>query len=136
MSSARASFEAFLRERETASNDYINGRAQPLLALSATSDPATFFPPNGKAVTGHEAVKAANQKGAQSFAEGSSGRFEILQSAAGDTLAFWTGIQHADAVLAGKDQPVPMKLRVTEVFRFDGAAWKLIHRHADEYSPD
>lgn len=136
MPDAKTSFEQFLRTREAASVDYINGKAEALLALSATTDPATFFPPNGTTVSGAEAVNAANRDGAQSFGEGSTGRFEILQSGASDTLGFWTGIQHAHAKLVGKDQPVPMKLRVTEVFRREGAAWTLVHRHADPFKED
>ena len=126
------SFEAFLKRREAVSGDYINGKAESLLEISTQKDPATFFPPNGKTVEGAKGVNQANEQGAKSFGEGSKGRFEILQSGADGELGYWTGIQHADAVLKGKDKPVPMKLRVTEVFRREGPDWQLVHRHADE----
>jgi hypothetical protein len=37
--------------------------------------------------------------------------------------------------LEGKDTPVPMKLRVTEAFRFQGGGWGLVHRHAEAVKP-
>lgn len=46
-------------------------------------------------------------------------------------LARWRGIQHASAVTKGKDAPVSMKLRVTEIFRKDDGAWKLIRSRRD-----
>jgi hypothetical protein len=39
--------------------------------------------------------------------------------------------QNALAHFKGKDEAIPMKLRVTEVFRLERDAWKLVHRHAD-----
>ena len=124
-------FDAFLARRETISNDYIAGRAGPLQEILADADPATFFPPGGDQVVGVAAVDAATVKGAQAFREGSVGHFEILQSGSSGGLGFWTGTQHATMRMQGKDEPVPMQLRTTEVFRLEQGQWKLVHRHAD-----
>lgn len=124
-------FAAFLKEREQASNAFIAGDAAPLIALSTTRDPASFFPPNGERVTGADAVNTANRLGARAFGKGSTGHFEILASEAGADIAWWSGLQHAEARLKGKEDTAPMRLRVTEIFRNEGGAWKLVHRHAD-----
>jgi ketosteroid isomerase-like protein len=125
------SFDAFLKEREAASLDYINGRSAPLAAIAAQADPATFMSPMGSVVQGAAAVSAAHKEGAWPFREGSSGHFEVLQSGASGDLGFWTGLQHAEAMLKGKDEPESMVLRTTEIFRLEDGAWKLVHRHAD-----
>lgn len=126
-----SSFKDFLRTRERISNDYINGHSEPLADIATQHDPATFFPPNGTTVQGAAEVSSSQRQGAQSFRDGSTGQFEIMQSASSGTLAFWTGVQHAEVVMEGKDERVSMQLRTTEVFRLEDGEWKLIHRHAD-----
>ena len=128
---AETSFAAFMKERETASNAYIEGDAGPLAAIATTEEPATFFPPSGVRVVGATAVRAAHEAGARLFATGSTGRFEVLASGASDGLAYWSGVQHANACLKNSDKPTPMRLRTTEVFRRGEDGWKLVHRHAD-----
>ena len=131
MAKETEALEDFMKRREAISTDYINGRADGLLALSATHDPATFFPPSGDRIQGASQVNAANEKGAHTFVEGSTGYFEILHSSSSGDLGFWTGIQHAEVMMKGKDEPVSMQLRTTEVIRRDKGEWKLVHRHAD-----
>jgi ketosteroid isomerase-like protein len=128
---APATFDTFMKAREIASNDYINGDAAPLLDMATNQDPSTFFPPNGERVAGADEVAKSHEQGAKGFAQGSSGRFEVLASGASGRLAYWTGIQHGHVRLKGKDGSVPMQLRTTEIFRFEQRDWKLAHRHAD-----
>jgi ketosteroid isomerase-like protein len=125
------SFQDFLRTRERISNDYINGHPGPLKDITTQQDPATFFPPSGTTVQGAAAVSHGHSQGAASFRDGSTGQFEVMQSASSGTLAFWTGVQHAEVMMEGKDERVSMQLRTTEVFRLEDGEWKLIHRHAD-----
>ena len=127
----KQNFEAFLKDRERASAAIVNGDVAPLDALSTHVSPATIYGPTGNTVEGAAEVNATNAKGAKSFEAGSETHFEIHQMSADEMLAFWAGIQRSTVKMRGTDKAVPMNLRVTEVFRREDGAWKLIHRHAD-----
>jgi ketosteroid isomerase-like protein len=131
MSDDAPDFDAFLLERTHAAEAYVNGDAGPLSLLSARRTDATFFGPGGGVVHGADAVVARYASDAPMFEPGSTTRLEILHAAASGDVGYWVGYQHALARLKGKPEPVPMKLRVTEVFRREDGAWKLVHRHAD-----
>jgi NAD(P)H-dependent FMN reductase/ketosteroid isomerase-like protein len=129
------SFEDFMTRRATIAAAYVDGDAKPLDEILAREDPATFFSPRGDATIGAAAVSARYDADAATFSRGGSNRLEILQSAASGDVGWWTGYQIAEARLKGKDAPVPMKLRVTEAFRFRDGAWRLVHRHAEPTKP-
>nr|WP_249122908.1 MULTISPECIES: nuclear transport factor 2 family protein [unclassified Bradyrhizobium] len=124
-------FTTFMTQREAAARAYVGGDAAPLAQLAATTDPVSFFGPSGGHLTGATAVTSAYQAGAAMFAGDGRTHLEILQQGASGTLAFWTGIQRATVRLHGKTDAMPMDLRVTEIFRREDGAWKLVHRHAD-----
>ena len=124
-------FKQFMKEREVASNAFVNGDFAPLNRISTQVSPASIYGPMGDYIEGAKNVNAANARGAAMFESGSENTFEIQQLAASDGIASWAGIQRSTVRMKGELNPVPMDLRVTEVFRREGDAWKLIHRHAD-----
>jgi ketosteroid isomerase-like protein len=126
-----SNFDAFLEIRRQAAQAYVNGQAGPLDQLTATACPASFFPPRGGREEGAEWVSNIYARDAGSFAEGGETTLEILHSDSVGDLAYWTGLQHATVRLTGHDEPVEMHLRITELFRHEDGAWRLIHRHAD-----
>ena len=54
----------------------------------------------------------------------------LYHASSGD-VAWWTGYQIAEAILGDATEPTPMRLRITEDFRFEDGEWKLVHRHAE-----
>ena len=125
-------FEQFLKVRKRASDAFVNGDFEPLNRISTQSSPATIFGPRGDCVQGAKEVNAANAKGAELFKTGSSNEFEIMHMGVDSELAYWVGVQRSVVNMKGQDSGVPMDLRVTEIFRREGAEWKLVHRHADK----
>ncbi|WP_309082518.1 nuclear transport factor 2 family protein [Chelativorans sp.] len=122
-------FRQFIERREQAARAFCRGDGSEVVALSAENDPATFFGPDGKILEGAEAVRKDYGGGAAQFGPGGESRFEILQMGSDGDLGFWTGLQVAEVEIQGRR--VPMRLRVTEVFRRENGSWKLVHRHAD-----
>ena len=132
MSDELSDFKRFLERRELAARAYVCGDAKALNAVVAHSGDVTFFGPQGDVVLGANEVWRSYERDAPVFQRGSETRFEVLQLGASADLAYWVGFQHACVRLNGRDQPLTMKLRVSEVFRRDPEeGWKLVHRHAD-----
>ena len=127
----REDFVQFMRQREAAGLAYVNGDPEALRRLTTTNDPATFFSPRGDVVQGAETVAARYASDAAAFATGNENALQIRAMGAGDGVAYWVGIQRSAVHLRGKAAAVPFRLWVTEIFRRQGNAWKLVHRHAD-----
>ncbi len=120
-----------MRRREQAALAYVNGDFQPLGALVPRQGEASFFGPGGGSLRGAEAVADRYQADARNFEPGSTNQLEIIQSGGDGDVGFWIGFQNARVRVRGKPDPVPMRLRVTEIFRRGPEGWVMIHRHAD-----
>jgi ketosteroid isomerase-like protein len=64
------------------------------------------------------------------FLEGQAS-FEILAAGQDQNLGYTIWIERYHARLLGSDTIHPFSLRVTRIYRREGGAWKIIHRHAD-----
>ena len=131
MSTEQKHFEDFMKRREEIGAAYVEGDYAPLDAIITQHGVATFFGPGGGHIHGPKHVATAYEKGAASFEPGGKSRFQILQMGADNGIGYWVGLQIATAKMKGKPEPIPMTLRITEIFRREGDDWKLVHRHAD-----
>ena len=124
-------FEAFMKRRTVAAAAYVVGNAEPLDGLVTEAEPASFFGPMGGSTQGaHDVVKRYDSD-ARSFEAGGESELEILHMEASGDLGYWVGFQKARVRMKGRDEPIPMKLRITELFRREDDHWRLVHRHAD-----
>jgi ketosteroid isomerase-like protein len=133
--SASDTFVDFMEVRLAASTAFVNGDIEPLHQISTVTSPATIFGPKGDTIQGAEEVNAVNAQGAAMFRPGAENAFDVMHVASDEHLAYWVGIQRSVVHIRGQDEPIPMDLRVTEVFRREDDGWKLIHRHADQLAP-
>jgi ketosteroid isomerase-like protein len=127
-------FDEFLKTRVEAAKSWVNGDASLLDEIETRISPATFFAPGGDIEQGAEQVRARYQLDAGNFTSGTT-NLKILHKGASGDLGYWVGVQHAAAQLRGAEKTSDFALVVTEVFRLEADAWKLIHRHASPLKP-
>ncbi len=128
-------FQQFLETRKRAALGYVNGNCGPLSKIVSSTSPASFFSPQGDVVEGAEKVAARYEKDASLFDAGSTSELEILHADSDGDLGYWVGYQTAKVRIKGKSEGIPMKIRITELFRREDGGWKMIHRHADMPQP-
>lgn len=124
-------WSAYLSRRKAASDAFVAGDVAPLHEVSTTTDPATILGPSGTVVEGAEAVNSTNAEGASRMKGAERNDLETIHGGEEGDLAWWVGVQRSVVSVEGQDGPVPMDLRVTELYRREDGAWKLFHRHAD-----
>ncbi len=64
------------------------------------------------------------------FLEG-RGACQTLTAAENGDLGYTVAIERYDARVQGSDTVRSLALRVTQIYRREDGAWKIIHRHAD-----
>jgi ketosteroid isomerase-like protein len=112
-------------------NDYLNGDPRPVQAVFSRRDDVTLCNPVGPPCRGRAAVERAAAEPSSRFSDGKiSGFDEVSRFVTGD-VGYVVRIERGEAHLDGSPEPVPYSLRVTMIFRREGDAWKIAHRHAD-----
>ena len=128
---SETSFDSFLAQRSAAAEAYVNGDPEPVDKLAPNTGEATFFSLMGDSLSGASSVRERYRRDAGSFRPGGQSRLDFLQKASSGDLGFWTGYQIVTVRMGERQEPMEMRIRVTEVFRRIDGEWKMIHRHAD-----
>jgi ketosteroid isomerase-like protein len=109
-------------------NRMLNGDAAPLADIWSHSAAVTTMHPIGGREVGWDQVRGSWEQVAQLASEGKAKLADQIIQVAGD-VAYELGVEQAQFKLAG--QQVTIKQRVTNIYRREAGAWKIVHHHTD-----
>lgn len=131
MDAMSTDFSEFLVRFDQATERFMSGEAAPWKELVSRREDTTIMGAWGAWERGWPAVSRRYDWAARRFRDGARLRIERLSVGVGGDLACSVEIEHATVRLAGQEEPSPMTLRVTHIFRREDGAWRLDARHAD-----
>jgi ketosteroid isomerase-like protein len=123
--------EDAMAQNHAALDAMVKGDSTGYVALLTDRDDVTWGNPFGPFAQGHESVEATLAGAAARMRDGRATSFDLIATYLADNLAVVVEVEHAETKARGADTLSPAALRVTSVFRLEGDAWKLVHRHAD-----
>ena len=104
------------------------GDVGPLVDIwSHSATVTTMHPISGREV-GWDAVRRSFEQVAKLASDGKVGLRDQIIQVVGD-VAYEVGIEHGQFKLAG--QQVTIEHRVTNIYKREAGAWKMIHHHTD-----
>jgi ketosteroid isomerase-like protein len=126
--SAEDDVRAASKKFYAALNSMANGDAGPMADIwSHSADVTTMHPIGGRQV-GWSQVGDSWQKVAGIASDGRVTPGDQLVRVVGD-LAYELGTEHAALTLAG--HAVQAEVRVTNIYRREAGAWRIVHHHTD-----
>jgi ketosteroid isomerase-like protein len=120
-----------LQEYRMAGHAITNGDPEAYKVLYSHSDNVTVANPFGPPVRGWSEVSATLDRAAHVYEDGEVVGFENISTVITPELAYIVEIERYRARVGGSEEISPISLRVTTLFRREGDAWKVMHRHAD-----
>jgi ketosteroid isomerase-like protein len=129
---ARASDDvaALVRRSADANKALVRGDIDGYLALIEHSKDYTLMNPFGGAPTRGFVDSPERRAAMAKFFENGTLDQEVVATYASGDLVVLVAIERVRAEVGGLPAQ-DWSLRVTQVFRWDGASWQLVHRHAD-----
>ena len=124
-------FDEVVEHYQRALGEFVKGNPEPNKMVFSHQEDVTLANPLGPAVRGWEQVAATMERAASQLKEGEVTGFEIVAKYVTPDLAYIVWVERAKAKLGGRQEIVPIDLRVTTIFRPEDGVWKVVHRHAD-----
>jgi len=127
---ADMSWEAAMAQLTAAQRDFVAGDAAGIKRLFSHRADVTVLGGFGGFEHGWAEVGPRLDWAASHFAGGSY-EAETLSATVGSDVACLVSIERWSYATPQKRQETQLALRVTQVFRREEGAWRLVHRHAD-----
>jgi ketosteroid isomerase-like protein len=125
-------FDRAIEAFRQALEPYMKGDAGPALDLISRAEDVTLANPLGPPIRGPENVLLAASRAAAMLRDGSVRGFEEVVRYSTPDLGYVVQLERTQARFEDTGPTMhPIALRVTMIFRREGEAWRVVHRHAD-----
>lgn len=110
---------------------FMRGDHEPARRLYSERDDVTLGNPFGPFARGFARVVEAMARAAANYRDGDASDFDTLSKHVAGDLAYLVEVERLRSKVGGRDDLVPVELRVTTIFRREADGWRIVHRHAD-----
>lgn len=127
-----AAWTAFRTALEPALAEQLQGNSEPFIALWSQKPDVFIFGGLGSYERGITEI-GPRLRWASRHVIATEFRLENLKTEVGQDMAMCVDLEHMLRHIDGRS--IQRALRVTQVCRFEDGAWRIFHRHADEFRP-
>ena len=121
-----------VEQYQVALGEFMKGDPEPAKNVWSHREDVTLANPLvGSPARGWEQVSETMEHAASQVRDGEITGFETVAKYVTPDLAYVVWVERARAKVAGREDVVPLDLRVTMIFRPEDGEWKIVHRHAD-----
>jgi ketosteroid isomerase-like protein len=124
-------FDQVVEQYHQAMNGIFNGNPERMHKIFSDREDISLSNLFGPTVLGRLSVIEAITRAAANFRDGEPAQYETLVKVVTPELAYIVEVERGRARVGGKAEFRSLTFRVTTIFRPEGGAWKVIHRHAD-----
>ncbi len=120
-----------VEESHAAGDAILKGDKSRYEALFSEREDVTLGNPFGPFAKGRRNVESTLAGAASRYRDGGMTGADHVATYASSDLAVVVENERGNTKVGGAQDLAPVAARVTSVFRLEGEAWKLVHRHAD-----
>ncbi len=130
---AAEGFDQAVERAHRAVVELLKGNPEPQKQRFSQQEDVSLANPMGLIAHGPEQVNQMLDRVAAQMSGGDI-NFENLVTYVTPEIGFMLDLEHSKAKVGSVEDISPFTLRVTTIFRREGDAWKIVHRHADGVS--
>ena len=123
--------DSVIEQSHAAVDGILKGDTSLAKDLFSDRDDVTLGNPFGPYACGRRRVEETLAGAASNYRDGEVTGVELVAKYVSGDLACVVEVERGRAKVGGAKELAPLALRVTSLFRWEGSAWKLVHRHAD-----
>jgi ketosteroid isomerase-like protein len=123
--------EKLLEEYHRALGELINGNPDVYKSMFSQREDVSLGNPFGPFGRGRAAVEQRLERAASNYRDGELTAFDLISKYETPELAYLVEVERYQAKVGGREEPAPVALRVTTVFRPEDGTRKVVHRHVD-----